>query len=261
MFVQLEPWAQLCRKSHGCGTSLPKKQFPASTLVALARHSSMLTSKGWFNSNFRRDEELAALQIFWVKMLHGGALEYGSSNNRQQHSSRSRGIRCVSTSKVGSTPAFTPNFSVPGSRAPLASAPGSYPARSGFKSLAVHDCLSRCGEVVSHLPWAQGIGGSNPLTSTSSMGARAALPVIARSPTETMRSEHPPLGLKRDSGPLSCRCGLVVERRVANAEIAGSSPAACSRIFCPRSTTVVHRFRKPAARVQFSTGAQQILPA
>jgi hypothetical protein len=42
------------------------------------------------------------------KMLHGGALEFGSSNNRHQHSPRSRGIRYVSTSKVGSTPSFPP---------------------------------------------------------------------------------------------------------------------------------------------------------
>lgn len=145
---------------------------------------------GWFNSNFRRDEELAALQLLRVKMLHGGALEYGSSNNRQQHSPRSRGIRCVSTSKVGSTPAFTPNFLCldrehhwPVHPVLTRRGQGSSPWRSTI-------VFSRCGEVVSHLPWAQGIGGSNPLTSTSSMGARAALPVIARSLTETMRAEH-----------------------------------------------------------------------
>lgn len=56
MFVQLEPWARYAGKATWCGTSLSKKQFPASILVAHARHPSMLTSKGWFDSNFRRDE-------------------------------------------------------------------------------------------------------------------------------------------------------------------------------------------------------------
>ena len=82
--------------------------------------------------------------------------------------------------------------------------------------------------MVSHLPWEQGIGGSNPLTSTSSMGARAALSVIARSPTETMRSEHPPLGLKRDSGPLFLQVWLSgrASRSVSDAGTGGSIPLA-----------------------------------
>ena len=40
----------------------------------------MLTSNGRFDSDFRRDEErLRLFRFFWAKMLHGGALEYGSS--------------------------------------------------------------------------------------------------------------------------------------------------------------------------------------
>jgi hypothetical protein len=70
MTVQLASQGTLRRKSHGCGTSLPKKQFPASILVALARHHSMLTS---------RLVQLQLPALLRAKMLHGGALEYGSS--------------------------------------------------------------------------------------------------------------------------------------------------------------------------------------
>lgn len=69
----------------------------------------MLTCKGWFDSNFRRDEELVVLQlVYGRRRLTVGHLNLDQANNRQQHSLRSRGIRCVSTSKVGSTPSFVP---------------------------------------------------------------------------------------------------------------------------------------------------------
>lgn len=103
MIVQLDLWARLRRKSHVGGTSMSKKQFPASILVAHARHPSMLTSKGQFDSDFRRF-------CYGGRCSTVGHLNMDQANNRQQHSPRSRGIRCVSTSKVGSTPTFPPNF-------------------------------------------------------------------------------------------------------------------------------------------------------
>ena len=67
---------------------------------------------GWFNSNFRRDAIYNSrcestcvwrslfFEIFWAKMLHGGALEYGSSKQPTTTlAAFTRGIRCVSTSK------------------------------------------------------------------------------------------------------------------------------------------------------------------
>ena len=109
-----------------------------------------------------------------------------------------------------------------------------------------------------HGVWDAGIGGSNPLTSTSSMGARAALSVIARSPMETMRAEHPPLGLKRDSGLFSLQVWL--SGRAPRRQRGDRGFESRHLLKCPRSTTVVHRFRKPAARVQFSTGARRACP-
>ena len=51
------------------------------------------------------------VRFFWAKRLHGGALDYGSSKQPTTAlAAFTRGIRCVSTSKVGSTPAFAPNF-------------------------------------------------------------------------------------------------------------------------------------------------------
>lgn len=202
-----------------------------------------------------------------------GHLTMDQANNRQQHSPRSRGIRCVSTSNVGSTPAFAPVSCLRSSNAEHSAltrrVAGSSPAGGTLgtdprcaSSALVEAVLvraaspfSRCSEVESHLPWAQEIGGSNPLTSTRCHG-RPRRPGGDRAIAgNDERRSSPVARLKRDSG--FCRRGSAVERLVANEEIEGSIPFACST--CPRSTTVVHRFRKPAVRVRLSTRA--LMPA
>lgn len=144
-------------------------------------------------------------------MLHGGALEYGSSKNPTTALATHAWHPLRVYKQSGFDSRLRPQFFRSGSR--IASTIGQctrfLPGEVRVQVPGGPRLLfSRCGEVVSHLPWAQGIGGSNPLTSTNSMGARAALPVIARSPTETMRAEHPSLCLKRDSGLSSLQVWL-----------------------------------------------------
>lgn len=111
--------------------------------------------------------------------------------------------------------------------------------------------------MVSHLPWAQGIGGSNPLTSTSSRGARDALPVIARSPAETMRRRAPPARIEMRLGT-SLSLQVWLSGRALRCQPGNRGFESRHLLQRPCSTTVVHRFRKPKARVRFSMGARRL---
>ena len=80
-------------KATWCGTSLPKKQFPAS-ITRRARATSFEAHKlGWFDSNFRLDEDsvhktASSVSVSGTRGSTAGHLNMDQANNRQQHSPR-----------------------------------------------------------------------------------------------------------------------------------------------------------------------------
>lgn len=154
-----------------------------------------------------REREDRRSQIFWAKMLHGGALDYGSSKQPTTTlAALARGIRCVSTSKVGSTPSFAPKLFTasvalmqskrflparllvqvqPGApvgrqRSPMqtTSCPALFETADAEVPMPGNNwdpgraTFSRCGLTVRHGVWDAGTGGSIPLTSTRNNGHR-----------------------------------------------------------------------------------------
>jgi hypothetical protein len=101
-------------KATGVALLFQRSNSQLRSLVALARHPSMLTSKvgstpasGAMKTTLARST--SSVSVSGRRCSTVGHLTMDQANNRQQHSPRSRGIRCVSTSKVGSTPAFSPS--------------------------------------------------------------------------------------------------------------------------------------------------------
>ena len=96
--------ALLPAKPRGVALLFQRSNSPAS-ITRRARATSFDAHKlGWFNSNCRRHEDHArrsASSVFSGRRCSTvGHLNMDQANNRQQHSSRSRDIRCVSTSKL-----------------------------------------------------------------------------------------------------------------------------------------------------------------
>lgn len=107
MFVRLKLWARLRRKSHVVWHFSIKEANSQLRYSSRSRDFLRCLQAAGFDSRFRR-----AVFCYGRRCSTVGHLNMDQANNRQQHSPCSRGIRCVSTSKVGSTPAFAPKFPI-----------------------------------------------------------------------------------------------------------------------------------------------------
>ncbi len=120
-------------------------------------------------------------------------------------------------------------------------------------------CFSRCSSVwLERSLWEREVGGSNPLTLTSNRG-RPRRPAGDRAVTGG-NDETPSTSARIETRLGTSSLQVWLSGRASRRQRGNRGVESRHLLQRPGSTTVVQRFSKPQARVQFSTGARRTWP-